>query len=102
MTQSDGSKPREWWIENTGSEMGEFFDSSFEGLDYDSLIHVVEYGAYEAAIRGINLQQDQILSLEEEVACLRSVLSEWNGGVDLTQFTQWIRANELAEERLKK
>lgn len=33
----------------------------------------------------------------KEIACLRSVLSEWEQ--DKSCYTQWIRANEIADSR---
>ncbi len=42
-----------------------------------------------------------VRSLEEEVACLRSVLSEVHEPDGFDHYTQWHRANELAENRKK-
>ncbi len=100
MTQPDGSK--EWWLEPIRDDEWAVYETKPDCI-IDTKIHVIEHSAYEAAIRGINLQQDQISSLEQEVACLRSVLSEYNDrhDSDHTEFVQMIRANELADLRKK-
>ena len=43
--------------------------------------------------------QCEVDSLKEEVACLRSVLSEVHEPDGFDHYSQWHRANELADKR---
>ncbi len=90
MTQPDGSK--EWWLEPIRDDEWAVYETKPDCI-IDTKIHVIGYDAY--------LQEKQARELaEQEVACLRSVLSEYNDrhDSDHTEFVQMIRANELAEE----
>ena len=72
------SKYKEWWIavelgkehEDAGSWDTQIFTTVEEGT-----VHVIEYSAYEAAIRGINLQQDEIVRLRKERDELKQMIS---------------------------
>ncbi len=130
MTPSDGS-PIEWWIEP--HDGGRIFPVNnndqiiieYRGMPPKNPVHVIDHAAYlqekqarelaeaerDSLISSLFFAKNQrdnfelnVRSLEEEVACLRSVLSEYWAlyDTDHSQYAQWSRANQLADERSKR
>jgi hypothetical protein len=105
---TDKTGPQEFWLTGEPNEhdVGIWYDHD-PGVDvvYGKPFHryhVVEYSAYAALKLELNRMQDcpaQVRSLEAEVQCLRSVLSEWDA--DKSCYTQMIKADAIRDEREK-